>query len=302
MSEFKSTFVEEFKEDTSWRDKDAKVDYLRYYNEEIVEFYDGEARKNGKAKEDFFALINNKTMAKAFKEAALEEVLTPKIVTMLFDFLTNYLTKQEDFNKEAPFEDKKFKWFSEAMDLVAKPRIEKIESKTGLSSDLLMELVPVVPVVPNVKELKWKVFQVLNRLYGWLDFTQPDYSKVPEEERLTLKQLKKLFKQLFGKENMDEVAKYILLENNSRISQHKESSQAVSRLLTVVALDTLEDGSKSDIADALKSYINIRKADEKKGRNAQRRCNLLKASDHGKVYKVVNKLIDANAENEKYLA
>jgi len=187
--------------------------------------------------------------------------------------------------------------YNKAINKILKKRIKKGVKKTGLEKDLVKELLVVVSepdAISNPKFMGIYVHRVLNKLYA-----------LARETNVTLEAdtVKKLFKFLFGKESLNEVAVNVLLEYRDKFSKFNQAQQTVWNTVTQFALDTLEGNEKKEIRDLLEYYCSRRKKNENGGNDRARRIQFaaINAEDYPRLTKAVKKLSD-NEELAKYLA
>lgn len=99
------------------------------------------------------------------------------------------------------------------------------------------------------------------------------------------------------------VVTQILLEKKAIIADFTETQKSLYNQITRWALTTLEKiGSREKIEDTLRTYIRIRRNDERKHRDGNRRIYLstISADDYPKIASVV-KILSENTEFKKYL-
>ena len=88
-------------------------------------------------------------------------------------------------------------------------------------------------------------------------------------------QIDKLFKAIFGKEFLDVISIYILLERKPVIADFNESQIKIFNKFSVFALETIEKQEKKHIKELIKLYIDTRSRDAENNRDSARRLKSL---------------------------
>ncbi len=126
----------------------------------------------------------------------------------------------------------------------------------------------------------------LHTIYRLLKFL---YSEV-DEFSFNKKNLTKIFKICYGKDNMKDIIKYLMLERVP--SSIDEKVQDVWVIIDKIIRDELEDMGKKDIEKVILGYVNDRKRQESNGR-IQRRFGdrrSIHPDDYPKITKVCDKI------------
>lgn len=115
------------------------------------------------------------------------------------------------------------------------------------------------------------------------------------------KTLCKIFKICYGKDNMNEIVKYLMLEkaNNSMSKSTEDVWVTIDKLIR----DELEDMSKKDIEKVISDYISERKRQEKNGSIPRRFGNRksIHPDDYPKITKVCDKIEEEDFSVIAYL-
>lgn len=112
------------------------------------------------------------------------------------------------------------------------------------------------------------------------------------------KKVRKLLSKIYGKEEMDKVAVYILLEKAYDKQRNSWVDRELYSLLTTIALDEINRHSKDHIKKLMKLYCEERRRSEFEN-FIRRRINFssLNKEDYSKIAKVVRKM---SKKNEMY--
>lgn len=190
-----------------------------------------------------------------------------------------------------------FDMYFEIIRKLLKKKSEKIAKKVGIDDAIVRELLVFAPSKDYISSDKYVGIYSQNMLYKLYVLAQ---ERSAEDIGLTeTKQVKKLFKSIFGEKLLDLIAVHVLLEKRARMKPYNEDQLTIWNLMTRFALEVVDSQDKKHIGRLLKLYIMRRKNDERNNRDAARRINLNGLSaDYKNINKVVNKLSD---EEKKYL-
>jgi hypothetical protein len=273
--------------------KEERIDFLREEMPGVAEFYIRKGHhEQDKVQKIFDKLSDEKfvgVLNKWIKEAKdNDEEIDIGIVTLITDFLEKRSNNLD--------EDTVSKYVS-AIDKILKKKVKKLSGKLDLDKDFIKELLVVLPDESYASEGKYIGFTVqrmLRRIY-----------LISKDNDICLKdtkQLKKLFKALFGSEMLGWVAINILLERKENMKQFNNKQLDVWNLLSNFALDTLNDMEKDDLKEFISFYADRRAKDAEKNRDSARRIQLSQVSqdDYGRIAKAVCRLSEKD-KVKKYL-
>lgn len=207
--------------------------------------------------------------------------------------------------------------YYDIIDSLLKKRSKKIGEAVDVAPDVIKELLVIAPSKDYISSDKFVgVYsqKMLRKLYMLAEPADSDIGLT------TTKQVRKMFKKLFGEKLLDLIAMHILLEKKEFISKYNERQIAVWNLMTDFALETLESQKKDHIIELLKYYAVRRMDAERKMRgnksengdtqhksgncdeimDAARRISLttIPAEDYPKIAKAVSK---SSKKIKKYL-
>lgn len=261
-------------------DKVELSDIILDYQMDVIEFY---VKKNHLQKvapmiEELFAVLANKKVAKAFKTVCKTEDADMGLAVVFNAFLVK---------NAQDLEDEVVDIYIECINKLLKKKIKKITSKTNLSFDCARDLLAIAPgkqYISNEDFIGLYVNKMLTRLYN--------EAKENKDVMADTKEIKNLFKIIFGKELLDVVAVNILLQKKEYMNGLNEDQLTVWNNLTTFALDTIEAEEKGHVVELVEYYIQRRNKDDKKGRDAARRISLasVQADDYKRIAKVVQKM------------
>lgn len=273
-------------------DKDEMIDLLLEAQEDLIEYFVKFAHnpKHADRTAAVYERLGSKTTVKAIKEIEKHDKLEKGFVLVASNYI-NYATTKEEYDVDIV--DK----YTKLIKKVLKDDTKEISEKTGIDEDIVTELLVVIPDEKyrnNEKYVRIFMQKVLRKIYM--------LSKTREDIITNPKQIKKFFKLTFGKDVLDLIAIYVLLERKEVMEKFNASQVAVFNKITVFALEYIESREKKKIKKMLKEYIRIRMNDDKRGKDAARRFNFAGITDdtYGEIYKVVEKL-KADEDLAKYL-
>lgn len=178
--------------------------------------------------------------------------------------------------------------YYEVIDSLLLKKSTKIAKKCDMDPKVVEELLLIAPSKDYISDDKFVGIYSQKMLRKLYILAQNSDENVLSD----VKQIKKLFKAIFGENLLDLIAINILLEKKEFLKNYNEKQVYVWNRMTDFALETIEKQSKDDIKGAIKYYVDRRISDEKKQRDSARRINLQSiASDtYPKIAKVVSKL------------
>lgn len=243
---------------------------------------------------ELFSRMANKKFIKTMKKLAKNDELDPGFA-FAGDCFVNYILGDKERDQEDLEEI--VLGYSEIREILLKPQVKEIYKKTGIDKAAIIELLSVVPdkkYMRNEKYVRIYLIKIMKKLYMM--------AKDVDDIIINSSQIDKLFKAIFGKEFLDVISIYILLERKPVIADFNESQIKIFNKFSVFALETIEKQEKKHIKELIKLYIDTRSRDAENNRDSARRLNLMgcTADSYPKIAKVVEKLKDKN-DNAKYL-
>lgn len=173
-----------------------------------------------------------------------------------------------------------------------KKKVKKFEEIKNLSESIIKQLV----VLTSGGNVRTSIYSLLKFIYRSID---------NDELKLTNKSFSKILKTCYGKSNMDEVVKYIMLEKTNPNWRDNQST-AVSNAWIMIdefIRNYLESLDKKSIEKIIKSYITERKHQEKdkkiKRRFGDRRT--IHPDDYPKLTKVFESIEEKDFSLIQYL-
>jgi hypothetical protein len=268
-------------------DKDDRT-YLLYENiPSIVEFY---IKKGHKAQNEVKELFDRMVDIK-FAKTLIRILKTPDSSPVDYGMATVIAQFLEQRRQELEDQEELVDIYKDAIDKILKKRVKKISKKVDIDKDLIKELLVVVPEPEAISDPRFVgiyVSRVLRKLYV--------IAKENETGLEDFKTLKKLFKEIFGKDMLNQVAVSVLLERKSTIQHFNEKQKAMWNLVTNFALAVLEKNEKKELKELIEYYVMRRAKDAEKQRDSARRIQFAQISeeDYPKLQKVAAKLSKEN--------
>ena len=272
-------FIRQFtdKKELKGASKQQLADSIFADQEEVVNFQLRKSFKDRETRDVLYEIMVSKPFIKGFKEFVKnkhdEYDVSPVWSIIISELLGN---KFESLDEDV------VATYDKIVAKLLKPQVKALASKAGISREVATELLVVAPckeISENHKVTNIYVTKVLRKLY--MVANEVDL-------KLTSTQLKDIFKFIFEKDVLGEVAITILLERKTTISGFSESQLRVWNLVTSYALDILTK-RRSDISELLGKYYAIKNSS--KGNDGARRINLeqLPQEDYPKLYKAMKK-------------
>lgn len=279
--------------------KDERADTLYTYIPGIVEFYVKKGHQQPPEMAQLFTIMDDpkflKTLLRIAKTHDDETPIDLGMASVLAEYIASRMSKTATDNAK---DFSVVEGYHKAIDTILKKRIKKVSKKTGLDKNLVKELLIIIAepeAVSNPRFMWIYVQRVLQKLYV---LSGKEDLKIEGTEALQT-----LFKQLFGKEFLNEVAINALLDSRQKINNFSNSQKHVWNLVTSFALDTIESNDKQTIRELLEYFIDRREKDDKASRDRARRIQFAAVSneDFPKFTKAVKKLSERD-KNAKFLA
>lgn len=217
-----------------------------------------------------------------------------KNIKLLPIILTEVITEAQRLNAEKLKEDPEAEVYDVAklVDLSETILTKKIKkmTKEGLSKNLAFDLLSTCP--------DKSIFKITSPVFRLSQFMKTLYAHASNDEQRP--DFKKCVNALFNDENKPLLIGFVLLERKERFSQLNDKQKEFYLDVSNWAFDTLENSKKDEIESILEFYIKIRKRDESKGKDGNRRFNLasLPKDDYPRITSVIDKRFD---DDKKYL-
>lgn len=270
-------FKELSKEDRGWLIFDNQI--------ALIEFYIKKGHKHRQEIDELYSYMTKPQFVKALKQVYKNgEKLDLGFAVIIGDFLDR---RHRDLESDMIAE------YSEIIKKILKKRLKKISKKTGAPKEFLVDLLVVIPEPELVSNPRFRgiyVNKVARRLYQ-LTKKQPEGSTFEGYSLPDLEHTHMLFAELFGKENMNDVAVSLLLERKEHLNRFDEDQRTTWNALTVMSLDQIETNKKKEINDILDYYEQRRQFDAKKNNDSARRIQFdqISEEDYPKLVKVFKK-------------
>lgn len=271
--------------------------YIDEHQKDLIEFYVkfGHRAKNADTINELYTRMLNPKFAKALKKILKSEDsegIEYGFVTIINGFIEKY-HKHEELTEELMAD------YSVIIDKILKKRIKEVSKKVDIDKNIIKELLVIVPDVGCISNEKFTGIysqRMLRKLYIISAEREIGITKT--------KEIKKLFKALFGENILDLIAINILLEKKEYMKNFNEQQLAVWNLFTDFALEYINGEGKKHIGELVEYYCNRRRADDGKERDAARRISLtnIDAEKYSDLSKVVSKFAKNGKESlTKYL-
>lgn len=271
--------------------------YIDEHQKDLIDFYVkfGHRAKNTETINELYTRMLNPKFAKGLKKILKSEDsegIDYGFVTIINGFIEKF-HKHEELTEELMAE------YSDIIDKILKKRIKAISKKVNIDKDIIKELLVIVPDVGCISNEKFTGIysqRMLRKLYIMAADREIGLN--------TTKDIKKLFKVLFGENILDLIAINILLEKKEYMKNFNEQQLAVWNLFTDFALEYINGEGKKHIGELVEYYCNRRRVDDSKERDGARRISLnnIDAERYEDLSKVIKKFVKNGKENlTKYL-
>jgi len=263
------------------KDKDYRTNILFDHTSNIVEFYIKKGFKAQEMVDELFDKMEDEKFVKTLLRIMKTSDATPVdigMATVISDFLRR---RRENLDEDI------IESYKKAVHKLLKKRIKELKEEVKISDQLATELLVVLPepeMIQNEKLIAMYVFRILSKFYALAKDNDLGIEKP--------KQVKKIFKALFGKKLLEHVAVNILLERKENIRNFNDNQLAMWNVMTNFALATIEKNEKEDVKQIIKYYVTARAKDAEKKRDVARRIQFAQISeeDFPTIMKVVAKL------------
>jgi hypothetical protein len=261
-----------------------QADIVGWYNKNA---FSQKARKTiehlyDKMSDEKFPIALKKIIKRGKKEKDI--ILDPGFSIIINGYI-EWASKQE--NKDL-YVDSISDYVEVVKDLLKK-RTKKISKASGVSEDVIFELITIAPddqYIKGIRQMTFALRKMLRKLY-LLANSMDISAELPD-----VKTIRKMFKTIFGKDMLDYVAIVVLLEKKEFTKNYNEKQMAVWSMLTDFALNEIESLKKKEIKKRLEYYAERRMIDAKKGNDSARRYNLkgLSKEEYPKIGEVVESI------------
>ena len=176
--------------------------------------------------------------------------------------------------------------------LILKKKIKKAE-KLGLPEDLAFDLLSIIPDTEILKKSSaYHIRQLFACLYEHAKTKEINFENV----------IKVIFSKDIDEKYIGSVITFALLERKEKITNFNESQQKLFNDITGWVFTTMEEMKKDNIYSILTSYADIRKKDDARGTDANRRYYItsLPESDYPKIIKVLERILNNDESLKKY--
>lgn len=276
-------------------DKNERIDTVYKYVPDIFEWFVTYGHKHQETMKKLISVLNTPKVAKAFKRIVKDSFEYDDVEPLGVQFAT---ILNEVITRGENIEDEVFDTYSKVIMTILKGEIKALTKATGISNALALNLLVILPspdVIANQRVVGIYVNKIARKLYALADRSEPELIN-------NVKQLRKVFKFLFGKEYLPEVYVSILLERKYH-GEQSDNVKALHIMLSNMAMTGLEALDKKELRDALINYANRRAHDDKNKRDAARRVqfNTYSADDYPRTLKTIKKLTKKEENYSKYL-
>jgi hypothetical protein len=206
----------------------------------------------GKKKDDYDDILETGLLDKKDINIILDEIL----------FLLNHKIKDERFIKKYSQEsrDSIIKAYTNILYKYSKKKLKKFKGIGDMGESAAKQLV----VLTAGENPYNSIYNLLNFLYRETDNPSSEICQ------LNNKNILKIFKISYGKNNMKNVLKYLMLERSRNKDRMSKNVVDLWVVIDEILRDGLEDLDKKDIIKVIESYVNDRKKQETSGRIKRR--------------------------------
>lgn len=264
---------------------------------DIVEFYvlKGHNKKHADTVNKLYHVFASerfiKTIEKMTKKKS-EYRLIPELAVVFSDLVDK---RSKELGEE------KVEFYVGVVDKLLKPRVKEIAEKVQLPKELITETLVVLPDTRLVDEKYVPIYvnKALRKLYVLANMLGKETI-----ENISTKDLKKLFKQVFGKDNFNDVLLSIATERRDFIRNFNEVQLLMWSKLSDLLLSELLDMKKKSIKNFMYDYIDKREMAVKRNNDFTRRIDFLGLENEEgmeKIYNVAKSIIEKDSKLEKFL-
>lgn len=264
---------------------------------DIVEFYvlKGHNKKHADTVNKLYHVFASerfiKTIEKMTKKKS-EYRLIPELAIVFSDLVDK---RSKELGEE------KVEFYVGVVDKLLKPRVKEIAEKVQLPKELITETLVVLPDTRLVDEKYVPIYvnKALRKLYVLANMLGKETI-----ENISTKDLKKLFKQVFGKDNFNDVLLSIATERRDFVRNFNEVQLLMWSKLSDLLLSELLDMKKKSIKNFMYDYIDRREMAVKRNNDFTRRIDFLGLENEEgmeKIYNVAKSIVEKDNKLEKFL-
>ena len=248
--------------------KAADLAYIIESNQtDMIKYYitEGHRIKNADVVSALFEKMMNPKFPKALKKILKNkegEGLDCGFVVIIAGFL------EKNHNSDAMSEELMSE-YTDIIDRLLKKRVKKVQKKVDIDSDVIREMLLITPDVGYISNDKFVGIysqKMLRKLYVM--------SQNKDIGITDTNQVRKMFKELFGKNLLDLIAINILLEKKEYMKNFNEAQTAIWNLMTNFALEFINREEKEHITELIEYYCARRRSEANKNRDASRRISM----------------------------
>jgi len=259
---------------------------------DIITFYTRKRRKSPKELDALYNRMSNEKFVKALKKIVKSDELelNPWFVVVITGFTTYAMHLPED----EKVSDEIMEDYSKIITKLLKKDVSKIIKKYNVSEEEVYNILIEAPTTEFIDEPKY-IIPYAQRMFRKLYMRAKD-----EDVVFTAKTLRKVVKDVYGKEYVEYFALAALLERKDNIKQFNERQLAVWNMITDFALSYVEKQNKDDIKDFIITYAKRRESDAKREKSvAVRRLEFssINTEDYPKLRSVTDKLKNSKKNN-----
>ena len=281
---------------------DSKKEFREAYYSKIIDLLPetistlvkfGHKPELKEVKEEIYEKLVDEKFIKYLTKEIKKNDLEFTNMTLLPIILAEIVTDIQKANNELTKGEEKYEVndLVELSRIILKKKLKKM-AKAGIPEDLAFDVLTIIPDVEVLKKSAPYHFRKLfTVLYEHAKTKAIDFDKM----------IGVLFK---DNENYKmSLIIFALLERKEKIANFNPSQNQLFNQITTWCFNTMEDLKKSDIENILKIYIKTRRRDESQNKDTNRRYYIssLLESDFPKITKIVEKIINENPDNKKYL-
>lgn len=264
------------------------------------------SRENNKKKPFYSHILVRDIIFAAALPEALEKIcdknedIKKKDIEYLMDEILSFLNSSYDNNLMAKYDKESIDAMRNAYINILykynKKKVKKYKEIPNMDEAIAKQLV----IITAGKNVRTSIYHLLKYFYTF------DRKEHPDLE-LTANVIEKIFKVSYGKSNMNEVLKYVMLEK-SNPQMFKNMPGSIDKLWDVsTELDTfmltkLESLNRKELESVIKSFVQERRMQEKEYR-IQRRFsrNTIHPDDYSKIISVCDSIEEKDFSVSRYL-
>jgi hypothetical protein len=277
-------------------DKDERLGFIARSMPELIAFHKKDGRFQPELLVKVYERMGDAKIAKGIAKLAKDNGLEIEAAPLIYEFLDSYYMEK---GKQLEGEEKEAhlaiaNMYLSTVQSILNKRAKKMAKKLNITEDFAMELLTSVPskeYVDNPKVLGIYVGKLTRQLYSEVADGKTFIVDAAVDSSPDL--YRKIFKYLFEKDFLSNIAINILLEYKDNLKGMKENQKTIWNALTTFALEELDSYKSDALKELVIHYINRRKADAKKNKDQARRVVLSESIDqesYPNLFKVATKL------------